>query len=270
MKTQATLTVHGPGALRSAFRKRLIDALRADAPDVKWQEAPQAEHVSMSLDAPQGIPFPQLIEVSMQYPDCVASVVWQQEHAQGETTIQNGQVKEAARGAARAAGQPQYVHIAPHGSLLLGCALDIDRDGVLGFCATADAETYFKFRGAACAADLLTIGSASDQALVWDECWAVGAATCQPLAPPIALDPSERRTLDALANAFRAEWLWYDHAPAEDTAIERLRYAEAGREVQAINVKSQQLAAHPSRTVSRLATDQQWIAQRLQETWART
>ena len=89
VRTQATLSVHGPGQLRSAFRKRLLDALRADAPEVKCKDVPQAGHLLMTLDAPCGIPFPPLVEVSIQYPDCVANVVWQQEHAQGETTIQN-------------------------------------------------------------------------------------------------------------------------------------------------------------------------------------
>lgn len=270
MKTQATLTVHGPSQLRSAFRKRLIDALRADAPEVKWRDAPSAAaaFLSMSFDAPQGIPFPQLIEVSIQYPDCVASVEWRQEHAEGATTIQNGQVKQAARGAVVAARRPQYLKMAPHGRLLLAFALDIGRDGLLGFCATADAETYFSFRGSGPEAEMLTIGSASDQALAWDECWTAGEAACRPLAPSGALDMGERRVLDALANAFRAEWLWYDQAPAEDTAVERQRYAEAGREVHAINVKSQQLAAHPSHAVSSLDTNQHWIAARLQDTWA--
>ena len=269
MKTQATLLVHGPSQLRSAFRKRLIDALRADAPDVRWTDAPSEEFLSISLDAPQGIPFPQLIEVSILYPDCVASVEWRQENAEGATTIQNGQVKQAARGAALAARRPQYLRMAPDGSLQVAFALDIGRDGLLGFCATADAETYFRFCGTGPKAEMLSIGVSSDRALAWDECWPVGESACLPLVPPRTLEASERRALDSLANAFRAEWLWYDHAPAEDTAVERQRYEEAGREVHAINVKSQQLAAHPSHVVTTLDTDQDWLAAHLQKTWAR-
>lgn len=272
MKTQATLTVDGPGQLRSAFRKRLIDALREDAPEVKWKDLEHAGHLLMTLDAPQGIPFPQLIDVSLQYPDCVASVAWQQDSAEGETTIQNGQVKEAASGAVLAAHRPQSIQLAPEGALVLAFALDIGRDGLLGFCATADAETYFKFCGNAPDAKLLTIGSGGGE-LAWDECWLADTTACQALQPPVPLDAGERRTLDTLAAAFRAEWLWYAHAPLEDTVVERQRYAEAGREARAINVKSHQLATHPpthqAPTLSSLAIDQQWIAQRLQETWAR-
>ncbi len=269
MKTEATLMVHGPGQLRSAFRKRLIDTLRTEAPEVKWKDAASQEFLSMSLEAPQGIPFPQLIEVSILYPDCVASVEWRQEHANGATTIQNGQVKQAERGVALAARRPQYLQMAPDGKLQLAFALDIGRDGLLAFGATADAETYFRFCGTGPKAEMLSIGTSSDNALAWDECWDVGASTCRALVPPRTLEASERRALDALAMAFRAEWLWYDHAPAEDTAVERQRYAEAGRNVHAINVKSQQLAAHPSALVSTLDTDQDWLAARLQKTWAR-
>lgn len=268
VKTQATLTVHGPGQLRGAFRKRLIDALRADAPEVKWTDVPQAEHLSMTLHAPQGIPFPQLIDVSLQYPDCVASVTWQQDSAGGETTIQNGQVKETASGAVLAARRPQSIQLAPDGTLVLAFALDIGRDGLLGFCATADAETYFKFCGNTASAALLTIGDAGGSELAWDECWPADTAACQVLQPQILLDAGERRTLDALAAAFRAEWLWYAHAPLEDTVVERQRFAEAGRGVRAINVKSRQLATYPPPIVSSLAAEQQWIAQRLQDTWA--
>ena len=268
MKTSATLTVHGPSQLCRAFRKRLIYSLRADAPEVKWKDAKQAGQVSMLLDAPKGIPFPQLIEVSIVYPDCVASVVWQQELAQGETTIQNGKVTGAAHGAAPAAHLPHHVQLAPDGGLLLGFALDIGRDGLLGFCATADAETYFRFTGATSEAELLTIGSASGDGLAWDERWPAGELACQPLEPSLMLDAREQRALDSLANAFRAEWLWYGHAPLEDTAVERQRYAEAGQAVSAINVKSRQLARHSTLTVSSLASAQQWITQRLQETWA--
>ena len=118
MKTQATLTVHGPRQLLRAFRKRLIDSLRSDAPDVQFTEIHSKESLLLELAAPQGVPFPELIAISTQYPECVATVAWRQDVAQGETTIQNGQVKEAVRGAAQSAHLPQYLRLAPDRSLV--------------------------------------------------------------------------------------------------------------------------------------------------------
>ena len=264
MKTQATLTVHGPRQLLRAFRKRLIDSLRSDAPDVQFTEIHSKESLLLELAAPQGVPFPELIAISTQYPECVATVAWRQDMAQGETTIQNGQVKEAVRSAAQSARLPQYLRLAPDRSLVLGFVLDINPDGMLGFCASAEAETFFRLRGRDAEATLFTIGG---NAMAWDEHWVAGADACSAIDPAMALTSSEQRSLDLLAGAFRAEWLWYDHAPEEDSIVERQRYADAGRPVRAINVKSRKLAEHPGNLVSSLAANQDWIAERLLQTW---
>ena len=105
--------------------------------------------------------------------------------------------------------------------------------------------------------------------MAWDERWAAGANTCTAIDPATALTSGEQRSLDLLAGAFRAEWLWYDYAPEEESIVERQRYADAGRPVRAINVKSRKLAEHPENLVSSLAADQDWIAERLLQTWAR-
>ena len=270
MNTQAQLTVHGPSQLRRAFRKRLLEALRQEAPEVKFTETPDAGHLAFSLDAANGIPFPQLIEISTHYPDCVATVQWTQLTAQGETTIQNGQVQDAARAPALPMRQLQYLRLAPDQGLVLGLTIDLHAAGLLGFCATADAETFFKSSGEGVHAQLLTIGdAASGTALAWDELWPPGTSACRPIDPAIDLEADERRSLEALAAGFRAQWLWYRHAPEEDIIVECQRYAEANRQIHAINVKSRQLADGADLVRSNLGADQEWIVARLLDTWAR-
>ena len=300
MKTQATLVVDGPRQLLRAYRKRVREELKADAPEVRLTEQQENGAPQFTLDAPDGIPFPLLVDISMQYPECVARVRWRQDGAQGETTIQNGQVKEASRSGATgpAGGQPQMVRVeATEGilsTLALGLVIDLTPAGIAGFCATSEAETYFKICSDESNIELLTIRG---ETMEWDECWRAGAgdaraqataqahataqaqatepaqATARALSPAQALTTAERRTLDRLAAQFRAEWLWYDHAPLEDTAVERQRYAEAGRPVRAINVKSRQLAEKFSLpaclSTSTLDTSQTWIAILLAQTWAR-
>ncbi len=276
MKTQATLTVDGPHQLLRAFHKRVREELKADAPEVRLTETKVDDQLHFALDAPDGIPFPSLVAISVQYPECVARVIWTQDGAQGETTIQNGQVKEASRSGAtgQANRLPQLVRMESRDGMVSGLALavvlDLTPEGIAGFCATSEAETYFKIRGSEANAELITIRG---EAMEWDECWRGVTGTAQALAPAQALGTAERRTLDRLATQFRAEWLWYAHAPLEDTAIERQRYAEAGQPVRAINVKSRQLveAFSPPATLSASTLDpsQTWIVNLLLQTWAR-
>lgn len=284
VKTRATLTVHGPRQLVRAFRKRMIDELKEDASEVKLTEVQSETGLEFTLDAPHGVPFPVLINVSIQYPDCVAMVRWVQECSEGETTIQNGQVKEASRtGTAAGARLPLEVRVANDGSLCLLLAFDLAPEGIIGFCATCDAETYFKLSRNSASPALWTIGGTTMQ---WDEMWQSSTENADAMAvaqdKPLALTGDEQRTLDRFAAAVRAEWLWYAHAPDEETIVERQRYAEAQRPVCAINVKSrkylEQSDAKPTagsatpasgqRWMSSLAADQRWIADFLENTWA--
>lgn len=294
---KAVITVHGPRQLLRAFCKRLTEACAEDAPEATLKEraaqrrkrpagtraapaskrevaperevAPGAGHAEDALvfdfASPAGVPFPALVTVSTQYPECVAVIGWHKGSASGETTIQNGQVKQASREAALSGQTPQSVELNPDGVLELALALDLTRDGILGFCATAEAETWFKLAGANHPAQLLTIGGDGS---AWDECWQDGQ--CAALTPPLPLAPAERRTLEALSAAFRAEWLWYAHAAEEDIIVERRRYEEAGRAVHAVNLKSIKLAEHRAGVKSSLAPAQEWIATLLRTTWGKT
>ena len=291
VNTRAALAVHGPRQLLRAFRKRVIEELKHDAPEIGVTEAHDDDQLHFQLAAPNGVPFPTLVAISAQYPDCVAIVQWTQDSADGETTIQNGQVKEATRsadGASLAGRRPRHVCLAPDGSLALAVALDITPDGIAGFCATCSAETYFKLRVTTAATELITIGG---DKMVWDESWSGVDASAITINEPLALTEKEQRRLDQLATAMRSEWLWYAHAPAEDTIVERQRFANANQAVQAINVKSHKIAAlmasageipslashlndrlagsNTNPLTSNLTPDQCWIIKLIESTWAR-
>lgn len=265
---KAMITIHGPHQLLRAFRKRLIDACAGDARETSLTQRSGSaqDHLVFDFSSTVGVPFPELVAISIQYPDCVAVIGWSKGSACGETTLQNGQVKEASHEAGLAGRTPQWVELTVDGVLQLALALDIASDGILGYGATADAETWFKISGAHTAAApearLLTIGGDGG---AWDEHWRNGQ--CIALTPPLALTPYEQRTLDALSASFRAEWLWYAHAPEEEIIVERQRYQEAGRPVHPVNLKSIKLAAHRRGVMSSLAPEQTWIAALLRTTW---
>lgn len=296
----AVISVHGPRQLLRAFRKRLIESCAEDAPEATlteraaqhpmqhpMQPKPKRQTKRGSARAAQtllaethddgpggeaplvfdfssgaGVPFPVLVTVSTQYPECVAVIGWHKGSASGETTIQNGQVKEASRETALAGRTPQSVELGADGVLQLALALDLGRDGILGFCATADAETWFKIPGSSETAGWFTVGG---DGTAWDERWHNGQ--CAPVIPPVALTPSEQRVLDALSAAFRAEWLWYAGDAEEQIIVERQRYQAAGRPVHAVNLKSIKLAGHGQGVMSSLAPEQAWIAALLRTTW---
>ena len=262
---EAVINVDGPRQLLRAFRKRMLKAFSEGAPDGILKELPGDQGLAFDFASPSGIPFPSLVAISTQYPDCVVTVKWSKASTSGETTLQNGQVKEASRESALGGRVPQWIALKPDQTLALALALEIGREGVLGYCATADAETWFRLSGSGAAADLLTVGG---DGTAWDERWHQDRGA--PMDPPQPLSVTERRALEQLADAFRAEWLWYAHAPSEQTIVERQRYAAAGRPIQAINVKSIKLAEHPENVISSLAQDQNWIAECLRTTWGRT
>ena len=211
----------------------------------------------------EGVPFPSLVALSTHYPDCVVGILWSKASSSGETTLQNGQVKEASRDSLLGGRIPQAIELAADGTLRLALALDIGHDGMLGYCATADAETWFKLASRPDAPELLTVGGDGS---AWDECWRDGH--CAPVLPAQALSGTERHTLESLAAAFRAEWLWYAHAPAEQTIVELQRYAAARRPVRPINVKSIKLAEQSGIRLSSLAAEHAWVMERLRTTWA--
>jgi hypothetical protein len=265
LRIDAVIDIHGPRQLLRAFRKKMLKSFAEDAPDGTLKEQTGSEALTFDFSSTSGVPFPSLVALSTQYPDCVVTIKWNKASASGETTLQNGQVKEASREAALGGRTPQLIELTPDRTLRLGLALDIGREGILGYCANADAETWFKLAGNRDARTLLTVGG---DGTAWDECWRDDA--CAAVNPPQAFSTTERHALEQLADAFRAEWLWYAHAPSEQTIVERQRYAAAGRPVQAINVKSIKLAEHAGSVISSLAPGQAWIAECLRNTWGQT
>lgn len=259
---KADIRVHGPAQLLSAFRKRLVEAMREESGAPALREDHTNEALRFHAVMPDGIPFPTLISLSTRYPDCVAIVTWNKGSASGETTIQNGQVKEASRGANPSGVMPVQIELADDRSLQLAMALDLQESGLCGYCANSAAETWFRIEGDQNAPVLYTIDADPG---FWDEKWIGGQ--CVPLSPPLPTMELDRKILGALAERLRAEWLWFDHAPMEETIVERHRFNEAGRPIHAINVKSIKLAEHADRIVSGIAPDHQWVVALLRNTW---
>jgi hypothetical protein len=85
----------------------------------------------------------------------------------------------------------------------LGFVLKKENQSWLGYAATADRQTYFRFAG-----EELEL-----------------------------IEPDE--ALEDAAFAFASEWLWYDE---EEAALERARYASYGFPVRGANLRAEKLA----------------------------
>lgn len=262
--TTARLLVHGPGQLLRAFRKRIVEAWPKENGEVQWTEQHGKDLLQFHLITATGVPFPALMDISTQYPDCIATVHWERGADCGETIIQNGQVKGATTQAGLQGNIPQYIELSRDGTLKLALGLDVQASGLIGYCAVSSAETWFRVEGDGDSAKLFTIGG---EVMAWDEVWSNG--TCQAVLPALPISASERQALERLAGHFHADWLWYGHAPHEDIAVELQRFSDAERPVMPVNVKSRRIAGSSDLITSRLDAGQLWIVNLLQVTWAR-
>lgn len=268
--TSATITVHGPRQILRAFRKRVVESLGAEATNARVVETHDEERLEFGLTLQGGIPFPPLVAASCRYPDCVVTVHWEINGAQGETTIQNGQVCSVSQAAAAATAAPTAIALNTDGSLALGVALVATGPAArtLGYAATCEAETFFLAIGADGALGWFTCGG---DATRWNESWqrdAVGAWRRDTPAHPLEINVADLRDLETAAQAFTANALWYAHAPLEETIVERTRAANGGRPLRAINVKSRVIAELGATRVSKDLGARAWITRLLQNTWA--
>ena len=270
-KVSATLVVDGPRQLLRAMRKRLAESLAGTGATLRLAESQQDDRLQFRLSADDGLPYPQLIAASANYPDCVFSLDWQADRDRGVTTIRGGEVQAASAELLAGAMLPQAIDVDAGGCLLLGIVIASASQArtITGYAATRAAETYFKIAGGNPARRLATAGGDGRH---WNEHWDCdrsGAWRSNAAVPAESIDDQEMRQLELAAAAYRARWLWYDQAPLEDTVIERARAAAANRDTCAINVQSRALAGlGECRTFNSLAAAECWLLPLLRQTWA--
>lgn len=271
-RISAVLLVNGPRQLLRAMRKRVVEELNADGDTLRLVQSRRDEQLEFTLESTGGLPYPVLVAASARYPDCVLTVEWEADGARGRTSIRNGEVESSNAGAAADHAPTESIEVDHSGALRLGLALTpesgIASQVVAGYAATRNAETYFWISGGPHAHTLQTAGG---DARLWNEDWSVdadGAWVSCAATPPRPIGAGDLRALDDSAAGFRARWLWYDHAPLEETAIERQRARDAARTVNPINVQSRGLARLASGVSGRIAPQSQWVGTLLACSWA--
>jgi hypothetical protein len=199
----AVVRVTGAGRLED-FRERLRWLMVRDAEAEDYTEHHAAGVLEYRFTPRRGIPFPAFAEASREFPELRVEAQWQRGASRGSATIENGAVVE--QGADEGGDFECDVQLGEDARLVLGMACSREGDTLLGYAATSERHTFFRYRGGA----LELVGA--DQA---------------------------DAALEELGLAFAARWLWYDE---EEAPLERSRYAGYGHPVRGANLRSQKLA----------------------------
>jgi hypothetical protein len=230
----AVVRITGAGRLAD-FRERLRWLLVRDPDAEDYTEHHEAGVLEYRFTPRKGLPFPALTEASGDFPELRVEAEWDHDGVRGRAVIENGRVEVDETREPGVAGVE--VSAADEGRLAL--ALICERGGSrsgdwIGYAATANRHTYFRFR---------------DGKL----------ALVEPDDADEALEEVAFRLVD--------EWIWYDE---EDAPTERERYKQYGYPVRGANLKSEKLALlrkrgaaystlEPDAVVVRDALMQQWL-----------
>jgi len=205
----AVVRITGAGRLAD-FRERVRWLLVRDPEAEDYTEHHQDDSLEYRFKPKKGIPFPVFAHASGDFPELKVEAEWSRDGIEGRAVIENGQVVDEERGERSVAGVA--VTLAKEGRLELALICERQGDGWIGYAASAERHTYFRYR----------------------------SGTLE-LVGPDAADEA----LEDVAFRLVEEWLWYDE---EEAPMERARYEQYGYPVLGANVKSEKLALLRRRT----------------------
>lgn len=220
----AVIRVTGRAQHLEGFRERVRWLLVRDIDAEPYSEHHAPDRLEYRFEIERGIPFPAFATASLEFPELRVEAEWRDatRAASGRAVIEGGRLLESDRGAlAERQSLGVDVTVSPRGELVLALACRSEGGTLCGYAASAARHAYFRFEHGG-----LRVAEGTG------ERWSGDGA-------PIGQD--ELAALEDLAFEFASDWLWYDEAPAEETALERKRYAEYGYVPGGANLKSEQL-----------------------------
>jgi hypothetical protein len=199
----AVVRITGAGRLAD-FRERLRWLMVRDPEAEDYSEHHAEGRLEYRFELKTGIPFPVLVQASGDFPELRVEAEWDHDGVRGRAVIENGRLMEEHRDAAGGPGVD--VALEDEGRLALAMVAETRGQCCIGYAATADDHTFFRFVD-----DRLSL-----------------------------IDPEEPDAeLEDMALAFVGEWLWYDE---EEAPLERSRYAAYGFPVRGANLRSEKIA----------------------------
>lgn len=219
----ATLRVSGLGARIEDFRERVRYLMVRDIDAERYSEHHAAGQLEYRFELERGIPFPAFASASAEFPEVRVEAEWVNQGLglRGRAVIENGRLSEQSSEPLDAGRLELDVEIGDGAELELAIACRrrqtrSQTDGGeawIGYCASSDRHAWFRWDGAL---ELIPTDASIEEALLAE--------------------------LEDIAFEFAGDWLWYDDAPQEETALERRRYAQAGWPVRGANLKAARVA----------------------------
>ena len=198
----AVVRVTGPGRLDD-FRERLRWLMVRDEDAEEYTEHHAQGVLEYRFTPRKGIPFPAFTAASADFPELQVQAEWEHEGVRGRVLIEDGRLVQQTPQLAGSALLD--VAVEADGRLALAFVCSRHDDALIGYAATAERHTYFRYR---------------DGRLE--------------LVAPDAPDEA----LEEVAFNFVEEWIWYDE---EDAVLERARYANYGYPVRGANLRAEKL-----------------------------
>jgi hypothetical protein len=194
--------VSGAGRLEE-FRERLRWLMVRDEDAEEYSEHRAEGVLEYRFTPRKGIPFPAFAAASAEFPELQVEAEWEHNGVRGRALIENGRLLQEP--SQLACGMQIDVAVEHDGRLKLALACSRRGDALIGYAATSDRHTYFRYRG----------------------------GRLELVTPDV---PDEE--LEEVAFAFVEEWIWYDE---EDAVLERARYGNYGYPVYGANLKAEKL-----------------------------
>jgi len=195
--------ITGAGRLAD-FRERLRWLMVRDVDAEDYTEHHADGVLEYRFEPRNGIPFPAFAAASGDFPELRVEAEWEHDGVRGRAVLENGRVVQET--AAQAGAAAVDISVAEDGRLALAVVCRKSGHALIGYAATSERHTYFR--------------------------WREGVLELVAPDTPDAL-------LEELAFGFVGEWLWYDE---EGAPVERARYADYGYPVRGANLKSEKLA----------------------------
>ena len=197
------MRITGAGRLAD-FRERLRLLMVRDVDAEDYTEHHADGVLEYRFEPRNGIPFPAFAAASGDFPELRVEAEWEHDGVRGRAVLENGRVVQET--AAQAGAAAVDISVAEDGRLALAVVCRKSGHALIGYAATSERHTYFR--------------------------WREGVLELVAPDTPDAL-------LEELAFGFVGEWLWYDE---EGAPVERARYADYGYPVRGANLKSEKLA----------------------------
>ena len=202
----AVVRITGAGRLED-FRERLRWLMVRDEAAEAYTEHHADGLLEYRFTPRKGIPFPAFTEASSEFPELQVEAEWEHDGVRGRAVIANGRLLEQSPSLAPSLASAAHVdvRVADDGGLVLALACSRHQEALIGYAATAERHTYFRFR----------------------------QGTLELVDPDM---PDE--ALEDVAFGFVEEWIWYDE---EEAVLERARYASYAYPVRGANLRAEKL-----------------------------